>query len=79
MRKTGVVIYGWHRPDGSPIQPVYSGHVWWYVDYSHGIRFINRQVILDGNKADVRDILADPVLFRVLTDEDSPPDVSFYF
>lgn len=78
-RPDRVVIYGWHRPDGSPIQPVYSGHVWWYVDYSHGIRFMNRQVILDGKKADVRDILADPVLFRVLTDEDSPSDVSFYF
>ncbi len=43
-----VVIYGWHRPDGNPIQPVYGGHVDWYVDYSHGIRLINKQVKIDG-------------------------------
>jgi len=71
-RSDRVVIYGWHKPDGTPIQPVYSGHVFWYVDYSHGIRFMNRQVLLDGQPADVRDILQDPVLFRVLSNEETP-------
>ena len=41
-----VVIYGWHRADGHPIQPVYPsmgdapfvGHELSYADYSHGIR-----------------------------------------
>ena len=70
-RNDRVVIYGWHKPDGNPIQPVYSGHVWWYVDYSHGIRFMNSQVLLDGQPADVTEILKDPVLFRVLSNEDS--------
>jgi len=77
-RPDRVVIYGWHKPDGSPIQPVYSGHVYWYVDYSHGIRFMNRQVLLDGHPADVRDLLKDPVLFRVLTDEELPVESPFY-
>jgi len=77
-RPDRVVIYGWHRSDGSPIQPVYSGHVYWYVDYSHGIRFMNRQVLLDGRPADVRDLLKDPVLFRVLTDEDLPVESASY-
>ncbi|MCR6719822.1 MAG: hypothetical protein NVV59_05885 [Chitinophagaceae bacterium] len=43
-----VVIYGWHRLDGKPIQPVYAGHVNWYVDYSHGIRLVSKKVKLDG-------------------------------
>ncbi len=77
-RPDRVVIYGWHKPDGSPIQPVYSGHIYWYVDYSHGIRFMNSQVLLDGRPADVRDLLKDPVLFRVLTDEELPVERPFY-
>jgi len=77
-RTDRVVIYGWHRPDGNPIQPVYSGHVWWYVDYSHGIRFMNRQVMLDGRPADVREILQNPVLFRVLSNEAGPMTITAY-
>jgi hypothetical protein len=43
-----VASYGWHKLDGKPIQPVYAGHVNWYVDYSHGIRLIAKQVKMDG-------------------------------
>lgn len=32
-----VAIYGWHKTDSKPIQPLYTGHIDWYVDYSHGI------------------------------------------
>jgi len=71
-RNDRVVIYGWHKTDGNPIQPVYSGHVWWYVDYSHGIRFVNNQVILDGKHAFISDILKDPTLFRIFSNEDQP-------
>jgi hypothetical protein len=67
-----VVIYGWHQLDGIPIQPVYSGHVDWYVDYSHGIRLMNKNVILDGQVVSVSEILSDPILFKVLSNEDSP-------
>jgi hypothetical protein len=74
-----VVIYGWHKPGGNPIQPVYSGHVWWYVDYSHGIRLINNQIILDGKRALVSDLLKDPVLFRILSDEETPMVEPFYY
>ncbi len=77
-RPDRVVIYGWHRPDGSPIQPVYSGHIWWYVDYSHGIRFMNAQVLVDGSPVKVSDLLKDPVLFRIVTDEENPLRLSFY-
>jgi hypothetical protein len=37
-----VAIYGWHQPNGKPIQPLYSGHNVNWVDYSHGIRFVRR-------------------------------------
>ena len=76
-RSDRVVIYGWHKPDGNPIQPVYSGHVWWYVDYSHGIRFMNRQVLFDGRPADVTELLKDPVLFRVLSNEELPVKMQY--
>ena len=67
-----VVIYGWHKPDGRPIQPVYSGHVWWYVDYSHGTRLVNNQVLIDGKPALLGDVLKDPVLYRIFSDEKEP-------
>jgi hypothetical protein len=37
-----VTIYGWHRRNGQPTQPVYSGHDASYYDYSHGVRFVYR-------------------------------------
>jgi len=75
---TKVIIYGWHKPDGKPIQPVYSGHVDWYVDYSHGIRFINNQVLVDGAPVLFTDILKDPVMYRLFSDEDTPMQQPFY-
>ena len=47
-----VAIYGWHLLEGKPIQPVYAGHVNWYVDYSHGIRLIAKKVKIDGTWVD---------------------------
>lgn len=64
-----VVIYGWHKPDGTPIQPVYSGHIYWYVDYSHGIRLMGAMIKIDGKEYRTDDVLSDPVLFRVLSNE----------
>lgn len=64
-----VAIYGWHRPDGRPIQPLYTGHTADWVDYSHGIRLVDRNVVIDGAPWDLLDVLRDPVLARVLSDE----------
>ncbi len=77
-RPDRVVIYGWHKTDGKPIQPVYSGHIWWYVDYSHGIRLMNSQVVLDGRPVMMPDLLSDPVMFRILTDEEKPVKMARY-
>ena len=66
-----VAIYGWHRLSGVPIQPLYTGHVNWYVDYSHGIRLVYRTIFVDGKAMDYIDVLKDPRLSRLLCDEDS--------
>jgi hypothetical protein len=73
-----VVIYGWHLPGGKPVQPAYGGHAAHYVDYSHGIRLMNNQVLLDGKPALLSDILKDPVLFKVFSDEESPMKIPLY-
>lgn len=66
-----VAIYGWHRPTGKAIQPLYTGHVDWYVDYSHGIRLVYRTIFVNGKAMDYIDVLKSPVLSRLLCDEDS--------
>lgn len=66
-----VVIYGWHKPDGKPIQPLYGGHVNWYVDYSHGIRLVARRIKVAGHWMDYTAVLSHPVYRQLLSDEDS--------
>jgi hypothetical protein len=64
-----VAIYGWHKPDGKPVQPLYTGHVNWYVDYSHGIRLVWRKIKVGKNWLDYTEVLNDPVLHKLLCDE----------
>jgi hypothetical protein len=64
-----VAIYGWHRPGGKPIQPLYLGHTSAWADYSHGIRLVNRKMFVDGNETTVARVLADPTLCALLSDE----------
>ena len=70
-KQNKVAIYGWHYLTGKPIQPVYTGHANWYVDYSHGIRLIYERIKVNGKWMHYRDVADDPVLFRLLTDEPS--------
>lgn len=71
-------IYGWHRPDGSYIQPLHGKHADWYLDYSHGLRLVAREVIVDGEPLDIRYILTHPVLYALLSDEDGPMEMTCY-
>lgn len=64
-----VAIYGWHQLDGKPIQPLYTGHINWWVDYSQGIRLIYRKIKVGKKWMDYTDVLKDPVLQRLLCDE----------
>lgn len=69
-RPDRVAIYGWHKPDGKPIQPLYTGHINWWVDYSQCIRLIYRKIKVEGRWVDYVDVLKDPVLRRLLCDEE---------
>lgn len=64
-----IAIYGWHRPGGEPIQPLSTVHGANYADYSHGIRLVSDTVFIDGRPVDIREVLTDPVLAAILSDE----------
>jgi len=64
-----IAIYGWHRLTGAPIQPLSTVHGAHYADYSHGIRLVSRKVLVDGKLRSIAEILEDPVLSKVLSDE----------
>jgi hypothetical protein len=68
-RSHRVAIYGWHMSDGKPIQPLYTGHVDWYVDYSHGIRLVDRKVKVNGRRMDYLELLNHRTLRGLVTDE----------
>ena len=65
-----VAIYGWHHLNGIPIQPLFSGHSWWWVDYSQGVRLVYRKIKVDGKWLDYENVLKDPILCRLLCDEE---------
>lgn len=65
-----VAIYGWHKLNGEPIQPLYTGHIYWWVDYSQGIRLVYRKIKVEGKWMDYIDVLKDPLLKRLLCDEE---------
>ena len=64
-----VAIYGWHKLNGEPIQPLYTGHVNWYVDYSHGIRLVYRKIKVNGKWLDYKEVLNSPSLRRLVSYE----------
>jgi hypothetical protein len=66
---TQVAIYGWHRAPGNPIQGLSLVHGKDYADYSHGIRAIAPTVRVDGAELRYVDVLKDPVLSALLSDE----------
>jgi hypothetical protein len=75
LKPNRVAIYGWHKPDGNPIQPLYTGHVNWYVDYSHGIRLIYRTIYVNKKPMDYIDVLKNKTFGELLCDED---DCNFF-
>ena len=63
-------IYGWHKSGGKPIQPLYTGHINWWVDYSHGIRLVYRKIKVGNKWMDYTDVLKDTILQKLLCDEE---------
>jgi hypothetical protein len=70
-----IAIYGWHRRDGRPIQPLSTVHGAGYADYSHGIRLVSSVVFVDGEATSLASVLRDPELAPVLSDEGPLPDL----
>ena len=73
-RKPGrVAIYGWHRSNGRPIQPLSTVHGAAYADYSHGVRLVSATVYVDGTPASIYELLEDPDYAGLLSDEGPIP------
>lgn len=64
-----VALYGWHHSSGQVIQPLYIGATDSFVTYSHGIRLVDRSVVVDGARRDLWDVLRDPELAQILNDD----------
>ena len=65
-----VAIYGWIQPSGQPIQglnPV--SHEVTYADYSHGIRLIANDVMINNQAGRITDVFSDPTLCSLISDE----------
>lgn len=66
-----VAIYGWHERVDEPIQPLSTVHGARYADYSHGVRLVSAVALVDGTRRRIVELLQDPALARVLSDEGS--------
>jgi hypothetical protein len=64
-----VAIYGWHKTNGVPIQPLFTGHTSAWVDYSHGIRLVLSALTVNGASNNIPAVLADPQLCGLLSNE----------
>ena len=69
--------YGWYSDQGGPsrdgpfsvVQPLSTAHFIDYVDYSQVIRLVQQRCTVDGQDADLRDVLRDPALATLVSDE----------
>jgi hypothetical protein len=64
-----VAIYGWHRPDGNPIQPLSTVHGIRYADYSHGVRLVSDTAYVGGKATPLLALLQDRQTAAALSDE----------
>lgn len=71
-------IYGWHYQDGKPIQPLSGVHGIDYVDYSHGVRLICNEVLVDNKLYSLKALLQDSVLYSLFSDEKMPMKITQY-
>jgi hypothetical protein len=64
-----VAIYGWHRLNGRPIQPLSTVHGAEYADYSHGVRLVSETAFVNGKPMALTDIMASRDLSGVVSNE----------
>jgi len=65
-----VAIYGWHQPNGRPIQPLNAtSHDIMYCDYSHGIRLVDLEAQVDGVDASFLQTAESATLYPLVNPE----------
>jgi hypothetical protein len=65
-----VAIYGWIQSNGQAIQQLNpKDHEDTYADYSHGVRLIANDVIVNGNPMRIKDVFSHPQLSALISDE----------
>lgn len=69
VQRRRVAIYGWHRQNGRPIQPLSLVHGDTYADYSHGVRLVAGMMLIDDKPWPVAEVLEDPIYSSLLSDE----------
>ena len=62
-----ISIYGWHFPDGRVLQPLFTAMSDEMVAFSHGVRLVHRNVLVDGVWRDIAEILSDSALALLFT------------
>lgn len=71
-----VAIYGWHRGNGRPIQPLSTVHGASYADYSHGVRLVSQTAFVDGKAVPLNRIMRDPHLAGIVSSEGPIPSAT---
>lgn len=71
-----VAIYGWHRQNGKPIQPLSTVHGASYADYSHGVRLVSQTAYVDGRPLALAEILRDRDLAPIVSSEGPIGDIA---
>ncbi len=69
VKKAHAINHGWQLPDGKIIQNLGTKHNRFHIDYSQVGRFVKRTINVDGQEMDIRDVLVDPVLSYLISDE----------
>ncbi len=65
-----VAIYGWIQLNGQPIQGLNpTSHADTYEDYSHGIRLVANDCVVNGSPMKIQDVFAHPVYSSLVSDE----------
>lgn len=64
-----VAIYGWQRSDGVPIQPLFLRHTRSWVDYSHGVRLVARDVGWGSGVRQIQELMRDDRWWTLFSNE----------
>ena len=64
-----VAIYGWHRSERAPIQPLSIVHGARYADYSHGVRLVSTTAFVNGQPKSIFELMRDERFASLLSDE----------